>query len=316
MPKLDIVIVNWNAGNLLRECLESIHKTGKIGYELSKVIVVDNASSDDSLNDLDNLPLPLIIIVNSCNLGFGAACNTGADQSQADYLLFLNPDTRLYENSISEPVGFMESPDNQHVGICGIQLINKERKISQSCARFPRPVFFFNKILGLDKFGLKSIKSHFMYEWDHAESRYVDHVIGAFFLVRRLVFKRLKGFDERFFLYLEDLDFSYRLATTGMKSYYLATAKAYHKGGGTSEQIIAQRLFYSLYSRILYGFKHFRIHAAIALMLVTLTVEPVLRVLGALYEKSMKKTFQILEGYIMLWTNLPKLVSDCISIKK
>jgi len=108
LKKLDIVIVNWNSGEQLKSCLESIVKTDKTGFELNKVVVVDNASSDNSLFGLEEIDLPLKIIRNSTNRGFAAACNQGAKESDADYLLFLNPDTVLFKDSLSKPIAFME----------------------------------------------------------------------------------------------------------------------------------------------------------------------------------------------------------------
>ncbi len=101
-----------------------------------------------------------------------------------------------------------------------------------------------------------------MLDWDHRQNREVDHAMGSFFLVRNILFKKLQGFDERYFVYLEDLDFSLRAKQAGFVSYYFTDAAAYHKGGGTSEQIKARRLFYSLHSRILYWYKHFNWAAA------------------------------------------------------
>src|SRR5258708_40080093 len=96
-----------------------------------------------------------------------------------------------------------------------------------------------------------------MSDCDYFDTRRVDVVTGAFLLVRRGIFEVLGGFDERFFVYLEDVDFLYRVGQAGWRCYYLAAARAYHRGGGCSEQAKAARLFYALRSRILYSYKHF-----------------------------------------------------------
>ena len=100
VPSLDIVIVNWNAGDQLQRCLATI-PANPDGYALSRVVVVDNASTDQSLAGLNMPGLPLKVIRNAENRGFGAACNQGAVDSHADYLLFLNPDTLLERDSAS-----------------------------------------------------------------------------------------------------------------------------------------------------------------------------------------------------------------------
>ena len=145
MPKIDIIIVNWNSGKQLHECLQSIGTATKDGSNLGNIIVVDNASVDGSADELQNFNLPLTIIRNNINRGFAAACNQGASESKADYLLFLNPDVQLFENSLSVPIAFMERPENRHIGIVGIQLVDEEGRISRTCARFPTSRQFLPK---------------------------------------------------------------------------------------------------------------------------------------------------------------------------
>ena len=307
--QLSIVIVNWNAGHLLRDCVRSIEEAGREGFEFGRVVIVDNCSNDGSLDGLASATLPLEIIRNTKNKGFAAACNQGAQGSHADYLLFLNPDTRLFAGSLSVPFAFMEAAQNQSVGICGIQLIDEHEEISRSCVRFPTPRMFFSKIFGLDRLLPKFFRSHFMEEWEHKENRGVDHVIGAFFLLRRRLFEQLNGFDERFFVYLEDLDFSLRAKESGWASYYLANARAYHKGGGTSEQVKARRLFYSLRSRILYGYKHFTSTQATLLLVCTLCCEPLIRLAFNLLQGAFKSASETISGYLMLYRALPEIIT-------
>jgi len=167
---------------------------------------------------------------------------------------------------------------------------------------------FYSKIFGLDRLFPEFFKSHFMEEWGHKENREVDHVIGAFFLLRRRLFEQLNGFDERFFVYLEDLDFSLRAKESGWASYYLADARAYHKGGGTSEQVKARRLFYSLRSRILYGYKHFTPTQATLLLVTTLCFEPLTRLSFNLFQGAFKSASETISGYLMLYRALPEIM--------
>ena len=307
-PLLDIIIVNWNAGQQLFNCLESIRATKQDGLELGNVVVVDNASTDDSLDDLDSFSFPLTIIRNPDNRGFGVACNLGAAVCNARYLLFLNPDTKLFEDSLIVPLAFMEDEANQDVGICGIQLVDEVGEVARSCARFPSLWCFTAESLGLNKLpGLGSTGVH-MREWDHSETRIVDHVIGAFFLVRRNVFEALKGFDERYFVYLEDIDFSFRAKKNGWKSIFLTNSSAYHAGGGTSRQIKDVRLFYSLRSRLLYGLKHFPIWQTWVLFGLTLFVEPLTRSVFSLFRGEINDVRNTWKGYSMLYGDLPNIL--------
>lgn len=314
VPCLDIIIVNWNAGSLLQDCVRSIGEARRDGFRLGRVVIVDNGSRDGSLDGLAPAELPLKIIRNPDNRGFAAACNQGAHGVHADYLLFLNPDTCLFADSLSAPLAYMEATQNQSVGICGIQLIDENNEVSRSCARFPTPRMFFSKIFGLDRLFPGFFQSHFMDEWGHKESREVDHVIGAFFLVRRRLFEQLNGFDERFFIYLEDLDFSLRAKKSRWASHYLSDARAYHKGGGTSEQVKARRLFYSLRSRILYGYKHFTPLQATLLLVSTLCFEPLTRLTFHLLQGAFKGTGETISGYLMLYRALPGIM--VVALKK
>lgn len=307
MASLEIIIVNWNTGGLLRACLESMVRANRSAFQLKRVIVVDNASGDGSADGLETSDLPLLVLRQPINLGFGAACNEGAKYGQADYLLFLNPDTRLFTNALSAPLAFMEKPDNQNIGIVGIQLVDDTGQISRTCARFPTPAMFCTEMLGLCHLLPHFFHGHFLKGWDHQASRDVDHVMGAFFLVRRILFDAIGGFDKRFFVYLEDLDFSLRARKAGWRSFYLADAQAYHEGGGSSKQVKAARLFYALRSRILYGYKHFSVWAATGLMLGTLFFEPWTRLVWAAIRGSGREITATFKGYGMLWAALPAL---------
>lgn len=305
---LDIIIVNWNAGSQLAEAVTSIaqHHHNLV----SSVIVVDNASTDASVAQvaaLTGLLFPLHVIRNTENRGFGAACNQGAALAGSEYLLFLNPDTRLFKNSLVAPLEFMERSENADVGIVGIQLVDENNLIARNCARYPSLGIFFAQALGLNRLlGLRHL-SHVMAEWDHDTTRQVDQIIGAFFLVRRCLFDFLKGFDERFFLYFEEVDFSLRAHKAGWTSVYLVEAQAFHSGGGTSRQVKAHRLFYSLRSRLQYGFKHFTPWQAWALVGVTLVLEPVSRAVFSLLQGGVQDVSNTLKAYSMLYRDLPNI---------
>ena len=301
---ISIIIVNWNAGHQIMDCLQSIKFTKQDGLKDFEIIIIDNGSTDKSLEFVDQLNFPVHIIKNKLNLGFSVACNQGAKVSTGDYLLFLNPDTIFFDNSLSIPFNYMERKDNQNVGIVGIQLLDEFNQISKSCARFPSPSLLMAQILGVNYLpGFGHLNTH-MSNWAHDKTETVDHVIGAFYLIRRPLFETLGGFDERFFVYLEDLDLSLRALQEGYRSVYLTEAQAFHAGGGTSNQVKARRLFYSLRSRLLYAFKHFTILGAIAVLLATLFVEPLTRSVLALLRRSWSGLTETWNAYGMLWCDI------------
>ncbi len=304
-PSLDIIIVNWNAGRQLRDCLQSIVETRLDGVALERVVVIDNASMDGSADDLDVFALPLHVVRNRRNVGFGYAINQGAADSAADLLLFLNPDARLLPDSLQLPARVMADPAHADVGVVGVQLLNDRNTVSRSCARFPSPGQVWQMILGLHHlFPDRGYGVH-MSDWDHASTRDVDHVIGAFYLIRHDLFRRLGGFDTRFFAYFEDVDLSRRVRGAGHRILFLAEARAYHRGGGTARHALAEKLYRSLEARIIYGYKHFDPAAATLLMVGTVTVEPALRLLGAAARLSGKEARLVAGAFGRLWRALP-----------
>jgi len=269
-------------------------------------VVVDNASIDCSLEDIGHSELNLVVMRNSTNRGFAAACNQGAQDSRADYLLFLNPDTRVETNALADPISFMEKEGNERIGILGIQLVDAHGRVTPTCARFPTPGRFVAKMFGLDKAMPRTFPPHFMTEWDHADTRLVDQVMGAFFLIRRSLFTALGGFDERFFVYFEEVDLSLRARYNGWSTIYLSNVRSYHGGGGVTEQVKATRLFYSLRSRILYGFKHFGRWKGTLLLFASLFIEPWSRFVIAVARRSLTEIRETAQAYIRLFTTLPR----------
>lgn len=294
---ITIIIVNWNAGHQLHDCIISISQYHHNIVE--QVIIVDNASIDNSLSFLEsitNLPFDLKIIKNHQNRGFGAACNQGALISNSKYLLFLNPDTRLFEKSLIEPIKFMEDPKNSNIGICGIQLKDESNHTSTSAARFPTLQVIAGKVLGLSKLLPSIFPNHLMSTADLNKSGIVDQVIGAFFLIRKDVFDQCNGFDEQFFVYFEEVDLSLRAKKLGYSSYFLSEASAFHKGGGCSERVKSTRLFYSLRSRIYYAKKHYSNAEFLLLVSITL-IEMPLRLIKGILRFSLSDIVNVFSAY-------------------
>ncbi len=294
---VDIVIVNWNAGSYLQECVQSIedNKNENIG----NLIIVDNNSSDNSLSLLPTDKKYINLIREKLNHGFGKACNIGAAYTNSKYILFLNPDTKINETSIEETIKFMEKESSSSVGICGIQL-KDENGITASCSRFPSLLNIFSSSIGLSK--LFSKLGAPMKDFSHKSSLEVDQVMGAFFFIRADLFNRCNGFDERFFVYFEEVDLSKRIKTFGFKSMFFAKCNAYHAGGGVSQQVKAKRLFYSLRSRILYSRKHFNFFSYLSVYFLSLIVEPFSRIVFSLARFKFKEILETISAYKLLFS--------------
>ncbi len=296
--------MDFDAGVLLRECLASIASNPPNFGSLNRVVVVDNASRDPSQRRIQGLTLPVVLMRNEENIGFAAACNIGARFSEAEYLLFLNPDTRLEKNSLDVPARFLSAAENQDVGIAGIQLMDDRGRVSRTCRRFPTPSHYWNRALGLERISRSRFPTGGMEDWDHGDPRQVDQVMGAFFFVRRGVFEALGGFDERFFVYFEEVDFSLRALQADWRSVFLSEAQAFHAGCGTTDKVKVQRLFYSLRSRILYSYKHFRWLPATSVLMFTVFVEPISRIIWAISRGAWSEAGETVKASGMLWFSL------------
>lgn len=298
MKVLDIVIVNWNSGDQLRECLASVGDVLERDGVAANVIVVDNASDDGSCEGLPD-GLPLTVARNRRNVGFAAACNQGADLGVAPHILFLNPDTRLFPGALSAPLDFLACPENGRVAICGLKMLDISGAVVRQCARFPTLGMIFSKAVGATL--LWPSRGMRMLEWDHLDSRRVDQVMGAFFLVRRRVFEALEGFDLRFWLYFEDVDFSLRAHRLGWHSHYLSEAAIFHRGGGTTRQLRGKRLSLYFSSRLRYAEKHFSPFARAGHGFVTLVLEPPARVGFALMRGRAGEAADVLWATSRIW---------------
>jgi len=201
------------------------------------------------------------------------------------------------------PARYLAAPHHATVGIVGIQLTDREGHVARNTARAPTARAMIGQSLGLDRLGLGAFPRHFDTDWAHDETRTVDQVMGAFFFVRRAVFEALGGFDERFFVYYEDLDFAARARASGWSSVFLATARGFHRGQGTTHSAIARRTFYFCRSKLLYALKFFQLPGALAVVATTLLLEPVARIVAA-----PRSAGDTLRAFAKLWTELPAIL--------
>ena len=230
---LSVIIVNYNAKYLLESCLFSVQKA--IQSISSEIIVVDNNSTDGSKEWLPPKFAGIKFIFNHENIGFAKACNQGYRISSGKYILFLNPDTILPESCLSDCISFFEShPD---AGAVGVRMIDaKGNFLKESKRGFPTPAASFYKLFGLAKIfpGSKTFAKYYQGHLPEKENKTVEVLSGAFIIIKREVFEIVKGFDEVFFMYGEDIDLSIRINQAGYKNYYLGTVSVIHLKGGST----------------------------------------------------------------------------------
>lgn len=294
MKGVDIIIVNWNSGASTLKAIEP-YLPDNCGLGVN-IIVVDNASLDDSVallqNRVDNL------IVNEKNMGFAKACNQAYPLCKSEYLLLLNPDTESSIATLQNLIKFLDV--NPDYGITGPQQILANGEIAHTCCRFPTFYSALLEVTGLSKaFPKLFTPAPHMTDWNHRTSRDVDHVIGSYYLIRRSIIEGSGFMDERFFLYFEDLDFSKRVADAGYKCFYSAENKIKHISGGTGKFVTRDRLFYSFLSRRKYWQKHFGKTESLLLTLLGITVEPPLRIIHAISVYGLKSAREVCKAYLL-----------------
>lgn len=294
---IDIVIVNWNSGFFLRNCINSIFKNNS-NELVASVYIIDNHSSDNSLEEL-MINEKIKIIKNNQNQGFSKACNQGFKLCTAQFVLLLNPDTQLHHDTLQKCVSFMQ--DNQSVDILGCQLLDDSGNISVSCARFPTPIQYLFNAFGLCKLFPKIFTPPaLMTDWDHKKSRFVDQVMGAFMFMPNQVFVKNGYFDEQFFVYYEELDFSLRVINNGGKIFYNADIKAIHSGKGTTESVKSFRLYLNLTSRIKYAKKYFSYGGFLLVYISTFSVEFFSRLILLVLSGKVNEVGDLIKGYHLL----------------
>jgi GT2 family glycosyltransferase len=295
-PRLDIVIVTWNSGTRLDRCLDSIDRASRDGLLLNRVVVVDNASEPE----LRPASRPGVTFIdNAVNVGFAVACNQGAADSRADYLLFLNPDTSIAENALVAAIAQFERLPS--VAILGLPLVDDRAAYQATCGRFLTVREVFNQVSGLSTLAPSAHPGFRMTEWDHAETRQVDYVSGACLLVRRSVFAVLGGFDARFAIYLEDADLALRARELGWDTLFFAGPPVYHESGWNTGRARGLRLSHAWRSLLAYAWLHLDWLRASAITAIVLGLAPIARGGQAIAHGSWRELAEAASGYGRLW---------------
>ena len=233
--KLSVVIVNYNVKHFLEQCLSSVCKAVK-NVQSAEVIVVDNASSDGSVEYLTERFPDVKFIASDKNLGFARANNIAIRQSKGEYVLLLNPDTIVAENTFAHFVDFMDKhPD---AGACGAYMLHTDGTFALESRRgLPTPFVAFCKMSGLTSLFPKSrlFGRYYMCYLNEFEVDPIEIVSGAYMFLRREALDKAGLLDEDFFMYGEDIDLSYRILQSGYQNYFLPTPILHYKGESTKK---------------------------------------------------------------------------------
>jgi GT2 family glycosyltransferase len=234
-PKLSIIIVNWNTSEITRNCLASVRAHAP--HLDCETILVDNASADDSVERIRAEFPEVRLIENTENLGFGRANNQAMRIARGRYFLLLNSDTLLIDGSLQRWVALLDR--EPAIGITGCKLLFEDLRLQSSCSRFPSLRVAMLEELMLYKLLPRRLRGELLLGgyWAHDHERDVDCVWGAAMLVRREVFEQTGGFDERYFMYGEDLEWCMRARDRGWRVTFTPVARIVHLDHRSSEKL-------------------------------------------------------------------------------
>lgn len=252
---VSIIILSYNTKSLLRQCLKAIFSL--VHSHPFEVIVFDNSSKDDSVSMVIKEFPKVNLIQSKENIGFAKGVNTATKKAKGSHLLFLNSDAALENDQLQDMVEKMEK--DQTIGVVGGNLLQNDLATSEAFGSFYNLPEVF-RLLFLGKKSRPNITNEFSK---------VDWVSGGYMLVSKSAFESVGGFDEGFFMYIEDMEFCFRLKQKGYGIYYYQTAKARHVGQGSSNRTFA---VINIYKGLLYFYKKHKSHweyFVVQLLLVT-----------------------------------------------
>jgi len=254
---ISVIIVNYNVKYFLEQCLYSIQAALK--NIPGEIIVVDNASSDNSVAYVQPKFPSVKFLTNTKNTGFGAGCNLGFKISSGEFVVFLNPDSLVTEDCFEKCISFIKT--HPEAGALGVKMLDGSGNFLKESKRgFPSLSASFFKLAGLTQLfpHSKWFSKYYLGHLDESKNSEIDVLAGAFMIMKRGVFEKVGGFDESFFMYGEDIDLSYRIQKAGFRNYYLGETEILHfKGESTNKEGIDYvRMFYNAMS--IFVNKHYK----------------------------------------------------------
>lgn len=287
--KLSVVIVNYNVKYFLEQCLVSVLKATE--DITSEIFVVDNASSDDSLEYLIPRFPKVRFIENKENVGFSRANNMAIKQSTGEYVLLLNPDTLVGENVLKDCITWMDS--SAKAGGLGVKMLGADGAFAFESRRgFPSPMTSFYKITGLCNLFPYSRRfgKYYLRYLDKNQINRIDIISGAYMFLRREALNKSGLLDESFFMYGEDIDLSYRITLTGYENYYVPSSIIHYKGESTKKESF--KYVYTFYDAMVIFFKKHFPHYSLVFSLsvkVVIYLRALVAVLRRMMSRFMKK---------------------------
>jgi GT2 family glycosyltransferase len=266
-PTVSVVIVTWNGKKYALECLDSLRALkSKL---LLEVIVVDNDSCDGTPEAIQEQHPEVKLFRNKTNLGFAKANNIGLGASSGDYVALVNSDVVIPPGCLEKMVDFMDA--NPDIGLLGPKMISPTGEVGASVYQLPTVWNYLCCALGLHLLAPNSqlFSGYLMTNYDYYKTEDVGVLTGWFWMVTRGALEQVGGLDERFFMYGEDLDWSYRFATAGWRVVFFADAEALHYGAASSGQAPTRFYVEKVRANLQYFQKHYGLSGAIGFLFAT-----------------------------------------------
>ena len=250
---ISVIIVNYNVQYFLEQCILSV-KAASTNLSV-EIIVVDNNSTDASCSLLQRKYPEVVLIKNTKNVGFSKANNQGVTKASGEYVLILNPDTVVAEDTFTQILEFSKS--KQNMGALGVKLIDGSGAyLPESKRGIPTPMVAFNKLFGVSS---KRTGKYYATHLTEDETGVVDILVGAFMFLKRSIYNEVNGFDEAYFMYGEDIDLSYKILNKGYQNYYFAETQVIHYKGESTEKDVKHLKYFHKAMKIFYK-KHFKLN--------------------------------------------------------
>lgn len=261
-PLLSIIIVNWNTADLLAACLHSIHKHVTLDYE---IIVVDNASSDDSVIQIQTRFPQVCLLRQDKNLGFSQGNNLGLAAAQGSYLLLLNPDTEIYPGALEAVIDCMAA--RKQIGVAGPTLWNPDGSLQPSSSPLPTLwIEFLRQTMLFRFFPTAAMRAAYQ-----NQSQQVTNLTGAALCIKRACFSQIGPLDPQIFMFYEDTDWCKRAGDAGWEIWFVACSGVLHVKAAASSRFARTRTLLDSQRSTLYYFrKHYGSHSITWLRLITL----------------------------------------------
>lgn len=246
--KLSIVTLHTN-DPLIEQTLSAVCKTVKTAHEL---IVVDNSTNKERKEKIRKDFPTITLLQNPKNYGYARGINVGLREAKGDFILALNPDILVFENTIDAMVSYME--EHPDIAVLGPKLLNADQTLQYSCRRYPKLMTMLFRRGPFKKIVKKQMHFYEMHDVDHSKIQEVDWMCGGFLLIRKEAFKKIGCMDEFYFLYFDDVDFCKRAHTVGKVVYYPAVS-AIHSASYESKKKLIPFLIH-MRSMFYYYLKH------------------------------------------------------------